>query len=58
MEVPDVTQTVDVQTNSNARGSFRSRDRIRNPWCNIYLAMDTSKTDKIVFHDLSIQYFK
>ena len=58
VEVPDVTRTVDTQTNISARGSFRSRDRIRNPWCNIYLAMDTSKTDKIVFHDLSIQYFK
>lgn len=58
VEVPDVNQMVSTDTNISASGTYRSRDRIRNPWCNIYLAMDTSKTEKIVFNDLSIQYFK
>lgn len=56
--VADPTNTVTVQTSIPVNIAGRSRDRIRNPWCNIFLSMDTSKADKIVFNDLAIQYFK
>lgn len=56
--VADPTNTVTVQADVPVNIAGRSRDRIRNPWCNIFLSMDTSKADKIVFNDLAIQYFK
>lgn len=58
VEVPDITETTHVNPLINVNPGGRSRDRIRNPWCNIYLAFDTSKADKIIFNDLAIQYFK
>lgn len=56
--VPDITDYVHVNPAIEAPSGNLSRDRIRNPWCNIYLSMDTSRTYKIIFNDLAIQYFK
>lgn len=56
--VPDITDYVHVNPAIEAPSGNLSRDRIRNPWCNIYLSMDTSRTHKIIFNDLAIQYFK
>lgn len=56
--VPDITNTTEVETEVPTVKSSGSRDRIRNPWCNIYLAMDTSKAEKIVVNDIAIQYFR
>lgn len=51
------THEVEAHIDAHTYSSF-SRDRIRNPWCNIYLSLDTSRTKKVVFNDLAIQYFK
>jgi hypothetical protein len=56
--VPDITNTTEVTAEVPTVKSSGSRDRIRNPWCNIYLAMDTSKAEKIVVNDIAIQYFR
>lgn len=56
--VPDITDYEHVSPAIEAPSGNLSRDRIRNPWCNIYLSMDTSRAHKIIFNDLAIQYFK
>ena len=43
---------------NSASQKYKSQDRIRNPWCNIYFKMDTSRAYRIVLNDLAIQYFK
>jgi len=56
--VPDIESYVHVNPAIEGPSGSLSRDRIRNPWCNIYLSMDTSRAYKIIFNDLAIQYFK
>lgn len=57
--VNNINQTVEVETDITVNDNIKaSRDRIRNPWCNIYFSFDTSRAKKIVFNDLMIQYFK
>lgn len=33
-------------------------DRIRNPWCYLSLSKDTTNTNKMVFHQVAVKYFK
>lgn len=63
----DIPRAIDIVTDDNSQVDNNSTgnvtrkyygDRIRNPWCNIYLYMDTSKAKKIIFNDLAVQYFK
>ena len=39
-------------------GNLSAKDRIRNPWCRIYLEMDTTDINKVIIHDLMVKYFK
>lgn len=57
--VPNLNEIVPVETQIEAESSGKlSRDRLRNPWCNVLLKLDTSRTSSVIFNDLSIQYFK
>ena len=37
---------------------FQSRDRIRNPWTYIQLAMEIPNTNRTVLHDMVIHYYQ
>lgn len=36
--------------------NLKTRDRIRNPWCNIRLATSMKDIDKFIVHDIQVQY--
>lgn len=46
---------VDIPRDSNSRYKL---DRIRNPWVNIQLSKINSNTNKMVFHNLLVKYYK
>ena len=55
-------QEYDYVPNVDFTSSYNSRDRVRNPWCHIYLELDTANTkeyiNRFILHDLIVQYYK
>lgn len=40
------------------RDSSNNRDRIRNPWIYLKLAMESPNTNKTILHDITVNYFE